>query len=61
MESRLLLDIVVGESTTILKLLTSENQTLLVWGDSLFVLDLWFNIVDSIRRLNLKGDGFAGY
>jgi hypothetical protein len=33
-ESRLLLDVVVGQSTAIFELLTSENQTLLIRGDT---------------------------
>ena len=33
-KSRLLLDIVVGERTTILELLTRKNQALLVWGNA---------------------------
>jgi len=40
MESRFLLDIVVRKSATVLKLLASENQALLVRGNSLLVLDL---------------------
>jgi len=34
MESRFLLDVVVGESTAIFKLLTSKNQALLIRGNS---------------------------
>ena len=60
MESRLLLDVVVAKSATILELLASEDQPLLVWGDSLLVLDLGLNILDGIRRLHLEGDGLAG-
>jgi len=36
-ESRLLLDVVVGKSTAILELLAGEDQALLVWWDSLLV------------------------
>ena len=39
-ESALLLDVVVRESSTILQLLPSEDQPLLVWWDSLLVLRL---------------------
>ena len=38
MESGLLLDIVVGQGASILQLLTSEDQTLLIWGNAFFVL-----------------------
>ena len=37
-KSGLLLDVVVGEGPAVLKLLASEDQTLLVRGDSLLVL-----------------------
>merc|ERR1712106_1036174 len=59
MEGRFLLDVVVRESSSILKLLSSKDQPLLVWGDSLLVLNLSFDILDGIRGLNLKGDGLS--
>jgi len=59
-KSGLLLDVVVGEGAAILKLLSSEDKTLLVRGDALLVLDLGLHIVDGVRGLNLKGDGLAG-
>ena len=59
MEGRLLLDVVVGEGATILKLLASEDQTLLVGRDTLLVLNLGLDVVDGVRRLNLEGNGFA--
>jgi len=43
-ESALLLDVVVRESPAVLELLPSEDQSLLVWGDALLVLDLSFNV-----------------
>ena len=55
----LLLNVVVGESSTIFKLLSGKNQTLLIWGNSLLILDLGLDIFDSIGRLDLKGDGLA--
>src|SRR6187402_2590049 len=39
MEGRLLLDVVVAQSTAVLQLLTSKDQSLLVRWDSLLVLD----------------------
>ena len=78
MKSRLLLDVVVAQSATILELLAGEDQALLVGGNAigprtvstvalhvsysyapLLVLDLGLDIVDGVRRLDLKGDGFA--
>jgi len=59
-ESRLLLDVVIGESASIFELLSGENQALLIRGDSLLVLDLRLDVVNGIRRLYFKSDGLAG-
>ena len=59
MESRLLLDVVVGESSTILELLTGEDKSLLIRGDTLLVLDLSLDVLDGVRRLNIKSDGLT--
>lgn len=60
MKGRLLLNVVVRQGSTVLKLLSSEDQTLLIGRNSLLVLNLAFDIVDGIARLHLKGDGLAG-
>ena len=60
-QGRLLLNVVVGKSTSILELLTSEDQTLLIRWNSLLILDLGLHIFDCVRRLNLKGDGLASH
>ncbi len=54
-----LLDVVVGEGSAVLKLLAGEDETLLIRGDSLLVLDLALHIVDGIGGLDLEGDGLA--
>ena len=36
-----------------------RNETLLVWGNALLVLDLALHIVDGVRGLDLEGDGLA--
>ena len=46
-ESGLLLDVVVGEGPSVLKLLASEDQPLLVWRDAFFVLIGWQLIINS--------------
>merc|ERR1711908_168562 len=56
-EGRLLLDVVVLESAAILELLAGEDQALLVRGDSLLVLDLGLDGLNSVRALDLEGDG----
>merc|ERR1712197_187518 len=60
MESGLLLDVVVGESPSILELFSSKDQPLLVWGNALLVLDLGLDVLNAVRGLDLEGDGLAG-
>ena len=59
MESRLLLDVVVCQGATILKLLASKDEALLVGWNALLVLDLGLDIVDGIAGLYLQSDGLA--
>jgi hypothetical protein len=40
-------------------LLSGEDQALLVRGNALLVLDLGLDVVDGVRRFDLKGDGLA--
>merc|ERR1711941_232182 len=60
MESALLLDVVVGESSSVLQLLASEDQPMLIWGDSLLVLDLGLDVLNGVRWFDLEGDGLPG-
>jgi hypothetical protein len=48
-EGGLLLDVVVRKSAAILELLSGEDQTLLVRGNALLVLDLGLDIVDGLH------------
>ena len=41
---------------TILQLLAGKNQSLLVWRDSLFVLNFSLDVVNGIGRLHLQGN-----
>merc|ERR1712048_871387 len=59
MKSGLLLDVVIGESSAILKLLTSKDESLLIWWDSFLVLDFGFDILDSVSWLDIEGDGLT--
>ncbi len=59
MKSGLLLDVVVAEGAAILKLISSKDEALLVRGDSLLILDLSLDIINSVRGLNIKSNGFA--
>ena len=54
-----LLNVVVRKGATVLKLLSSKDQALLVRGNALLVLNLGLDIVDRIGGLDLKGDGLA--
>ena len=56
-KSRLLLDVVIRESTTVFKLLSSKDQTLLIRRNAFLVLNLAFDIVDCVRGFNLQRDG----
>merc|ERR1712136_453481 len=58
-ESRLLLDVVVRQGASILQLLTSEDQPLLVWGDPLLILDLCLDIFNGVGGLHFQSDGLA--
>jgi len=53
MESAFLLDVVVAQGASVFKLFSSEDKTLLIWGNSLFVLNLGFHVLNSIAWFNL--------
>jgi len=59
MEGALLLDVVVRKGSAILKLLSGEDESLLIGWDSFLVLDLGLDVLNGVRWLNLKGDGLS--
>ena len=59
MQSTFFLDIVIRKSTAVLQLFSGENETLLVWGNSLFVLDFSLDIFDSVGGFDFQSDGFT--
>lgn len=59
MEGRLLLDIVVAQRATVLELLSGKDKSLLVWGDSLLVLNLGLHVINGVGRFDIKGDGLT--
>jgi len=59
MEGGLLLNVVIWQSSAILKLLSSKDQSLLIWRDTFLVLDLCLNILYGVTGLNLQSDGLA--
>ena len=58
-EGGLLLDVIVGEGAAVLELLAGEDQTLLVGGDALFVLNFLLHVVDGVAGLNIQCDGLS--
>jgi hypothetical protein len=58
-KGRLLLNVVIRQGPTVFKLLSSEDQALLIRRNALLVLDLALHIVDGIGGLDLKGDSLA--
>ena len=58
-EGRFLLDVVIREGSAILKLLSSEDESLLIWGDALLVLDLSLDVLDGVSGLDVQSDGLA--
>merc|ERR1712188_157373 len=59
MESGFLLDVVVLEGTSVFELLAGEDESLLVWGDSFFVLDLGLHVLNGVGLLHIEGDGLS--
>ena len=59
MEGRLLLNVVIRESPTVLELFASKDQALLVGRDAFLVLDLRLHIINSVGGLDLQRDRLA--
>ena len=59
-ESGFLLDVVIGEGSTVFQLLTSEDKSLLIWRDTFLVLNLGLDVFDLVTWLNVEGDGLSG-
>jgi hypothetical protein len=58
-ESRFFLNVIVRKGSSIFKLLSSEDKSLLIWWDSFFILDFSFYILNCIGWLDIKGDCFS--
>ena len=59
-KSGFLLDVVVAEGSAVLKLLSSEDESLLIRRDTFLVLDLGLHVLDGVAWLDLKSDGLSG-
>merc|ERR1719471_969648 len=56
MKGRLFLDVVIRKRASIFKLLSSEDQSLLLRRNSFLVLDLRLDILDCVIWLDVQGD-----
>ena len=61
MKSRLFLDIVIRKCPAVFKLFTGKDETLLIRWDPFLILNFGLDVVDSVGRFDLKGDGLASY
>jgi hypothetical protein len=52
-KSRLLLNVVVGQGATVLKLFSGKNEALLVRRNPLFILNLLLNVIYAVRGFYL--------
>jgi len=59
-EGGFLLNVVVTEGSSVFQLLSGEDESLLIGGDSFLVLDLGLNVVDGVTGLNVKSNGLSG-
>ena len=58
-ESGLFSDVAVQKKAGVLELLASEDEALLVERNAFLVLDLGLHALDSVRLLDIEGDGLA--
>merc|ERR1711967_12613 len=59
MEGGLLLDVVVLEGSAVFELLSGEDESLLIWGNTFLVLDLGLHVLNGVGLLNIEGDGLS--
>ncbi len=59
MERGFFLNVVIAEGATILELFARKDESLLIGGDSLLVLDLCLDIVNGVGWFDIEGDGLA--
>ena len=56
-QRRLLLNVVVTQSTPVVELLAGEDEALLIGRHALLVLDRLLDVVDGVARVHVEGDG----
>ena len=58
-ESGLLLDVVIRKGTAIFKLLSGKDKTLLIWGNTFFILNLGLDVLDGVAGFDVQSDRLA--
>lgn len=59
-QGRLFLNVVVAQGPAILQLLSGEDESLLVRGNALLVLNLGLDVVNGVGALDLESDCLSG-
>ena len=59
-EGGLFLNVVIGEGAAVFELLAGKDESLLIWGDALLVLDLSLDVFNGVAGLNIEGDSLSG-
>merc|ERR1719378_1552076 len=59
-EGRFLLDIIIRKGSSILKLLSGEDQALLLRGNAFLILNLGLDVGNRVIGLNVQGDSLSG-
>jgi len=54
------LDVVVGEGSTVFQLLSGEDKSLLIGGDTFLILDLSLNVFNGVTGFDVQSDGLTG-
>ena len=60
MKGGFLLNIIVGQSSAAFQLFSGKDKPLLIWRNSLLVLDFGLDIFNGVGGFDLQSDGFSG-
>lgn len=60
MEGAFLLNVVVSHCPAVLQTLSGEDESLLVTGNALLVLNLSLDVLNAVALIGLNGDGLSG-
>ena len=59
MKSWFFLNIIIGEGSAVFELLSSKDESLLIWGNSFFILNLSLDIFNGVSWFNIKSNSFT--